>query len=146
VEVETAADGIEALELLLSYVHAPEEIQALASSSVMLSPGSMSEEAQAWLRAVQWPFDVLLLDVGLPRKTGDIVATQLRALGCPLPLLSVTGSTTQEEIARLRAAGFDDVLAKPFGGHDLREALANVQAVAKGRAGAGAGAGRTGDG
>jgi signal transduction histidine kinase/CheY-like chemotaxis protein len=74
-------------------------------------------------------FDVVLLDQEMPLMTGDEVARAIRSAEAGKPthafLLASTGNTGAEDIRRLKQAGFDDVLAKPFCIDDLNAILSN---------------------
>lgn len=71
-------------------------------------------------------FDLLLLDLGLPRLDGLELLQQLRAAQQDLPVLILTAlDGTAERIAGLDA-GADDYLVKPF---DVEEFKARVRAL-----------------
>ena len=71
-------------------------------------------------------FDLLLLDLGLPRLDGLDLLQQLRAEQHDLPVLILTARDgTAERIAGLDA-GADDYLVKPF---DVEELKARVRAL-----------------
>lgn len=65
------------------------------------------------------PFDVLVTDLNLPDADGTSVG---EALGVPIKL-ALTGSSSAEDVKRLLAAGFFEVLTKPMTGKQLVEAL-----------------------
>ncbi|MCI3944722.1 DNA-binding response regulator [Pseudomonas syringae] len=72
------------------------------------------------------PFDLLLLDLGLPRMDGFDLLRQLRAEALALPVLILTARDgTADRIAGLDA-GADDYLVKPF---DVDELKARVRAL-----------------
>jgi two-component system response regulator QseB len=76
--------------------------------------------------------ELVLLDLGLPRKSGLDVLKGLRASGVDLPVLIITARDgVAERIAGLDA-GADDYIVKPF---DLDELAARIRAVARRRAG-----------
>ena len=77
-------------------------------------------------------YDLLLLDLGLPRKQGLEVLRGLRARKQRLPVLIATArDAVAERIAGLDA-GADDYLVKPY---DLDELLARVRALLRRAAG-----------
>ena len=77
-------------------------------------------------------YDLVLLDLGLPRRDGLSILRGLRAKGENVPVLIVTArDAVSERIAGLDA-GADDYLVKPF---DLDELSARVRAVLRRRAG-----------
>ena len=74
-------------------------------------------------RALHERFDLILLDVVLPRKTGFDVCRELRENGVDTPILMVTGRTeVMDRVVGLRL-GADDYLVKPY---DPAELLARV--------------------
>jgi len=68
-------------------------------------------------------FDLVLLDIQLPKKDGLEVCRSLRARGLRMPIVALSASVLPEEIARTKAAGFDLFLPKPISPRDLREAV-----------------------
>ena len=71
-------------------------------------------------------YDVVILDLGLPRRDGLSVLQHWRRGGRDMPVLILTARDTwREKVAGLRA-GADDYLAKPF---ELEELLARVEAL-----------------
>ena len=89
--------------------------------------GAMAETALATA-----DYDLLLLDLGLPRKQGLEVLRGLRARKQRLPVLIATArDAVAERIAGLDA-GADDYLVKPY---DLDEQLARVRALLRRAAG-----------
>jgi two-component system copper resistance phosphate regulon response regulator CusR len=71
-------------------------------------------------------YDVILLDVVLPKKNGFRVATELRSVGRNTPILMLTSRDAVEDVVRGLDAGADDYLAKPF---PFDELLARVRAL-----------------
>jgi CheY-like chemotaxis protein len=69
------------------------------------------------------PFDLILLDIKLPKKSGLDVCRSLRARGLRIPVFALSASVLEEEVARTKAAGFDVFLSKPISPRDLREAV-----------------------
>lgn len=69
-------------------------------------------------------FDLLILDVGLPRMDGFTVLSTLRSMNVTLPVIMVTArDSVQDTVAGLEG-GADDYLAKPF---RFEELLARVR-------------------
>lgn len=72
--------------------------------------------------------DVVLLDLGLPRRSGLDVLTAMRARGLATPVLILTArDAVADRVAGLNA-GADDYLVKPF---DLQELVARIHALAR---------------
>jgi len=78
-------------------------------------------------------FDVVLLDQEMPGMTGDEVARAIRKTEGGKKervfLVASTGNTTSEDVRRLKQAGFDDVLGKPFRLEDLNLILSAAPAA-----------------
>jgi CheY-like chemotaxis protein len=68
-------------------------------------------------------FDLVLLDIQLPKKSGLEVCRSLRARGLRMPIVALSASVLPEEIARTKSAGFDEFLPKPISPRDLRDAV-----------------------
>ena len=72
------------------------------------------------------PYDVVILDLGLPKLDGLSLLQRLRKSGHEVPVLVLTSRDTwREKVAGLRA-GADDYLAKPF---EFEELLARLEAL-----------------
>jgi two-component system OmpR family response regulator len=79
-------------------------------------------------------YDLVLLDLGLPRRDGLEVLRRLRARGARLPVLVATArDAVSDRIAGLDA-GADDYVLKPF---DIDELLARMRALIRRSAGRG---------
>lgn len=76
--------------------------------------------------------DLLLLDLGLPRKSGLEVLADLRRQPRALPVLILTARDAVAERIQGLDAGADDYLVKPF---DLDELAARIRAVLRRRSG-----------
>lgn len=73
-------------------------------------------------------YDVVLLDVMLPRMDGFTVVRQLRAAGCAVPVLMLTARSEVTDRVTGLDSGADYYLTKPF---EPRELLACVRALAR---------------
>ncbi|MGC1309124.1 MAG: response regulator [Phormidesmis sp.] len=71
-------------------------------------------------------YDLLLVDVGLPRLDGISLTQQLRNEGCKTPILLMTAQDAPEEKIRGLDAGADDYLTKPL---DVAELQARLRAL-----------------
>lgn len=79
-------------------------------------------------------YDLAILDLGLPKKDGMSLLTQLRLAGKSMPVLIASArDTVSDRIAGLEA-GADDYVLKPF---DLDELVARVRALLRRHAGSG---------
>ncbi len=77
-------------------------------------------------------YDLMLLDLGLPRKEGLDVLTALRRRGDRIPVMIVTARDAVTDRVRGLDAGADDYLVKPF---DLDELAARIRALLRRHAG-----------
>jgi two-component system OmpR family response regulator len=77
--------------------------------------------------AVQ-PFDLLILDLGLPRMSGLEVLRKLRARKSSIPVMILTAHGSIDERVAGLDLGADDYITKPF---NLRELLARVRVLAR---------------
>ncbi|MDT8436328.1 MAG: response regulator transcription factor [Gemmatimonadota bacterium] len=78
------------------------------------------------LKAHVYDYDLLILDVMLPGKTGFEILMELRKEASAVPILLVTARDTTEDVVRGLDLGADDYLTKPF---TFAELLARVRAL-----------------
>jgi DNA-binding response OmpR family regulator len=81
---------------------------------------------EAAMLAHVYEYDVILLDVMMPKKNGFQVAAELRREGRNTPILMLTSRDAVEDVVRGLDAGADDYLTKPF---RFEELLARVRAL-----------------
>lgn len=74
------------------------------------------------------PFDVVVLDIGLPRLDGLRLLADLRERGDTTPVLMLTARDGIEDRVKALDAGADDYLAKPF---DFREFEARCRVLVR---------------
>lgn len=74
------------------------------------------------------PYDLAVLDLGLPERAGIEVLRNWRQRGNRLPVIILTARSSWEEKVSGFKAGADDYLAKPF---QIEELLARINAVLK---------------
>ncbi|MGA3056192.1 MAG: response regulator transcription factor [Candidatus Korobacteraceae bacterium] len=72
------------------------------------------------------PYDLVILDLMLPKLDGLSVLQRMRSGGSAVPVLVLTARDEKESIVALLNAGADDYVAKPF---DLGELLARAKAL-----------------
>ena len=77
-------------------------------------------------------YEMLLLDLGLPGKSGLELLAGLRRRGVALPVLVITARDSVADRVKGLDAGADDYLVKPF---DLDELSARVRALARRQSG-----------
>jgi len=74
----------------------------------------------------EYPLDVALIDLGLPKLAGLEVIRRLRAEGKTFPILILTARDNWQDKVEGLQAGADDYVAKPF---HFEEVLARLQAL-----------------
>lgn len=77
-------------------------------------------------------YDLVLLDLGLPRKSGLEVLSTLRKRGNAVPVLVLTARDAVADRVKGLDSGADDYLVKPF---DLDELAARIRALLRRQAG-----------
>ena len=91
------------------------------------------QDGAAAVHAVEGePYDLMLLDLGLPKRDGLDVLKTLRAKKIALPVLIVTARDAVADRVKGLDAGADDYLVKPF---DLDELAARMRALLRRQAG-----------
>jgi len=83
-------------------------------------------------RAREQAFDLILLDVMLPRKDGFEVCRELRRAGLRTPILMLTAKTQEAEKVLGLELGADDYVTKPYSPRELR---ARIKALLRRAAG-----------
>ncbi|MEX2528086.1 MAG: response regulator transcription factor [Gemmatimonadota bacterium] len=81
---------------------------------------------EAIMKAMVHHYDLLLLDVMMPGKTGLEIVRELRSKEKTVPILLLTARDSRDEIVRGLDIGADDYLTKPFAFDEL---LARVRAL-----------------
>ena len=83
-------------------------------------------QALSAVAAATEPFELMLLDIMMPERSGLEVCQALRAAGNRVPILMLTAmDTVDDKVAGLRL-GADDYLTKPFA---FEELLARIEAL-----------------
>jgi DNA-binding response OmpR family regulator len=99
-------------------------IRTLREESYAVDHAADGQEAE-WL-AFENPYDLILLDLMLPRKNGMEVLKTLRDGGVTAPVLILTARDTKEDVVKGLDKGADDYMTKPF---NLEELLARVRVL-----------------
>jgi len=81
---------------------------------------------EGFLMASAIPYDLLILDVMVPKMDGFTICRRLREKGCATPILLLTARDTIEDRVTGLDTGADDYLTKPFA---FPELLARIRAL-----------------
>ncbi len=92
------------------------------------SVDAVADGADGARRGREEPYDLVVLDLMLPRLDGIEVCRRLRTARPALPILMLTARGAEEEKVRGLKAGADDYVTKPFG---VRELLARIEALGR---------------
>jgi DNA-binding response OmpR family regulator len=84
------------------------------------------EEGEALAKSQ--PYDIVVLDLRLPGRSGEQVLRNLRARGFEKPVLVLTAQDAVDAKVETLRAGADDYVTKPFA---FEELLARVEALAR---------------
>jgi two-component system, OmpR family, response regulator len=90
---------------------------------------------EAWFRGDTEDYDLVVLDLGLPKMDGLAVLKRWRSAGRSMPILVLTARGSWAERVEGIDAGADDYLPKPF---QMEELLARVRALIRRSVGLGA--------
>lgn len=86
---------------------------------------AMDGESAA-VRALDGNFDLIVLDVMIPKVNGYEVCRYLRGEGCRSPIIFLTARNEESDLLLGLGLGADDYVTKPF---SIRELLARAEAV-----------------
>ncbi len=98
--------------------------RTLREESYAVDHAPDGQEAE-WL-GFENPYDLIILDLMIPRKSGLEVLKTLRQGGVLTPVLILTAKDTKEDVVKGLDLGADDYLTKPY---NLDELLARVRAL-----------------
>jgi two-component system capsular synthesis sensor histidine kinase RcsC len=70
--------------------------------------------------------DLVLMDYEMPRMNGPTACAALRAMGCAIPVVGVTGNVLNEDKLFFLNHGAVKVIQKPISMADLEEVLRGV--------------------
>ncbi|NET31583.1 MAG: response regulator [Cyanothece sp. SIO1E1] len=99
-----------------------ETVLAAQNYAVEIAPDGQA----AWDLIDTFAYDLILLDVMLPKLDGISLCQQLRSQGYEMPVLLLTGKDTGHDKAIGLDAGADDYVVKPF---DQEELIARIRAL-----------------
>ncbi len=110
-------DNLDLAELVLEYLESESIECDLAYNGVM---------GLELIRKNQ--YDVIILDIMMPRMDGLTLCSNIRQLGIATPCLMLTARDTLEDKLSGFDQGADDYMVKPF---ELQELLARIQALSR---------------
>jgi osomolarity two-component system sensor histidine kinase SLN1 len=113
-DVTIANDGQEALELVQASITAP------SSSSSSLSSSSSTSSS----------YDIIFMDIQMPRLDGLQAARAVRSAGFRNPIIALTAFAEESNVRECYAAGMDFFLAKPIKRAGLRDVVRKFCGVA----------------
>ncbi|WP_442483055.1 ATP-binding protein [Aeoliella sp. SH292] len=89
-----------------------------------------AENGKEALRLVQQaaednrPYGVIVMDMQMPIMDGHTAVSELRAMGCEIPIIALTADAMKEDRERCLNSGCDDYLPKPIAAADLVKMVA----------------------
>lgn len=108
-------------------IHLREQLtQQLQKQNLTVDAASDGEEGL--YLGLEFPYDVAIVDLGLPKLSGIEVIQKLRGTGKEFPILILTARGRWQDKVEGLEAGADDYLAKPF---HFEELSARIHALAR---------------
>jgi DNA-binding response OmpR family regulator len=98
--------------------------EALTNRQYIVDIAADGENAWSWIDTLE--YDLVLLDITLPKMNGLTFCQKLRERNVTIPVLMLTARDTLEDKVIGLDAGADAYMVKPF---DLQELLAHVRAL-----------------
>jgi len=102
----------------------------LRKSGYAVDSAADGEEGLYYAR--EYPIDLAIVDLGLPKMSGIDLIRQLRSSGKDVPVLILTARSRWQDKVEGLEAGADDYLAKPF---QFEELAARIKALIRRAAG-----------
>lgn len=99
-------------------------VKALTDQHYIIDVATDGQEGGELVEA--FTYDLLLLDVMLPKLNGIRLCQQLRSQGNRIPIILLTAQDTSTDKVMGLDAGADDYIVKPF---DVQELLARIRAL-----------------
>ncbi len=100
--------------------------KGLRAEGYVVQAAATADEADTWLRATSEEFDLVLLDLGLPGRSGEEVLRGLRHNGSAVPVIVLTARAEVSDRVHGLDSGANDYVTKPFA---FEELLARIRAV-----------------
>jgi two-component system response regulator QseB len=80
----------------------------------------------AWASIQSEHFDMVILDLGLPKLSGEDVLKNMRSKNIDIPVIILTARDSSNDLVKGLDTGADDYVIKPF---DLEELCARIRAI-----------------
>lgn len=100
----------------------------LATCGAQIITAMSAEEALEAL--AQNVFDILIIDIGMPRSDGYSLIAEIRSLdasqGCHIPAIAVTAYVSEAESTRILRSGFQVYVPKPIDPQEFVAVVANL--------------------
>jgi len=87
---------------------------------------AVKDGEMGWTYASTFDYDLIILDIMLPKLDGITLCKRLRGAGCTTPIMLLTAQDLITAKLQGLDAGADDYLVKPF---DLNELMARIRAL-----------------
>lgn len=98
--------------------------RALNSHNYNVNAAGDGETALQLARA--YDYDLIVLDVLIPKLDGISLCRELRSSGCQMPILLLTALDSRSNLVQGLEAGADDYMVKPF---NIEELMARIRAL-----------------
>jgi CheY-like chemotaxis protein len=107
-------------------------LERLGHRPTMVTTGDAAVEAWQTALAAEAPYDLVLMDVHMPRSDGIAATRRIRAIeaerGLPrTPIIALTANAFAEDREACLAAGMDGYLTKPLDRDQLASTLTSVR-------------------
>ena len=113
--------------LIEDEVHLREQVtQQLQKQN--LTVDAVADGEEGLYLGLEYPYDVAIIDLGLPKLSGIEVIQQLRSAGKEFPVLILTARGRWQDKVEGLESGADDYLVKPF---HFEELSARINALAR---------------
>ena len=105
-------------------------VDALEDEGFKVDESATAAEALATI-AAHPQIVAMIVDLGLPDRPGDQLASEVRAMRSDLPILIASGRSERELKERFQVDGRVGIVVKPFTGPMLLEALEKLGVTPK---------------
>lgn len=85
-----------------------------------------ADGVEGWEIAQQNVFDIIVLDIGLPHRSGVEVLRDIRRVYPVVPVVVVTAITDPSIVRQMAAAGANQILFKPVALDNLAETISRL--------------------